>query len=83
MNELKRARCTLEFKLEAVRLVKSGQSLAAVSAIWGVTSQTVSNWVQADRKGTLVGAGTKPVTEEQMELARLCAENARTVRMFS
>ncbi|MGF6873452.1 transposase [Paraburkholderia sp. MM5477-R1] len=77
MSELKRARYTLEFKLEAVRLVKSGQSLAAVSAILGVSSQTISNWVQADRKGTLAGPGTKPVTEEQMELARLRAENAR------
>ncbi|WP_376777289.1 IS3 family transposase [Paraburkholderia youngii] len=77
MSQLKRARYTLEFKLEAVRLVKAGQSLAAVSAILGVSSQTISNWVQADRKGTLVGPGTKPVTEEQMELARLRAENAR------
>ncbi|CAN0622086.1 Insertion element IS600 uncharacterized 11 kDa protein [Burkholderia multivorans] len=77
MSQLKRARYTLEFKLEAVRLVKAGQSLAAVSATLGVSSQTISNWVQADRKGTLVGPGTKPVTEEQMELARLRAENAR------
>ncbi|MGF6439259.1 transposase [Paraburkholderia youngii] len=49
MSQLKRARYTLEFKLEAVRLVKAGQSLAAVSAILGVSSQTISNWVQADR----------------------------------
>lgn len=32
MGELKRARSTLEFKMQAVRLVKAGQSLAAVSA---------------------------------------------------
>jgi transposase len=35
MSQLKRARYTLEFKLEAVRLVKASQSLAAVSAILG------------------------------------------------
>jgi transposase len=46
MSESKRrARYTLEYKLEAVRLVK--------------------------------GAGDKPVSPEQMELARLRAENAR------
>lgn len=32
MNKTKRARYTLEFKLEAVRLVKAGQSVAAVAA---------------------------------------------------
>lgn len=32
MNKAKRARYTLEFKLEAVRLVKAGQSAAAVAA---------------------------------------------------
>jgi hypothetical protein len=30
IGKAKRAQCTLEFKLEAVRLVKSGQSTAAV-----------------------------------------------------
>ena len=31
MSKTKRARYTLEFKLEAVRLVKAGQSVAAVA----------------------------------------------------
>jgi transposase len=77
MSELKRARYTLEFKLEAVRLVKAGQSLAAVSAILSVPAQTMSNWVKAERNGTLGGAGEKPVSPEQMELARLRAEVSR------
>lgn len=76
-GKAKRAQYTLEFKLEAVRLVKNGQSLAAVSATLGVVQQTLHNWVKADRAGKLVGAGAKPVSPEQMELARLRAEVAR------
>ena len=45
MGKTNQTRCTLEFKLEAVRLV---------------------------------GVGAKPVTPEQMELARLRAELAKT-----
>ncbi len=43
MSELKRARYTLEFKMEAVRLVKAGQSLAAVSAMLSVATQSISD----------------------------------------
>ena len=45
MSQLKRARYTLEFKLEAVRLVRAGQSLAAVSAILSVPGQTISGFL--------------------------------------
>jgi transposase len=76
-GKAKRAQYTLEFKLEAVRLVKAGQSMAAVAATLGVVEQTLYNWVKADREGRLAGAGTKPVSPEQMELARLRAEVAR------
>jgi transposase-like protein len=78
MNELKpRARYTLEFKLEAVRLVKGGQVAAATAKILGIPKQTLENWVRLAHKGQLKGAGDKPVSPEQMELARLRAENAR------
>jgi transposase len=77
MGKLSRARYTLEFKLEAVRMVKGGQSLAAVSKILGIADQTLHNWVKADRDGRLQGPGSKPVSPEQMELARLRAELAR------
>ncbi len=73
-----RARYTLEFKLEAVRLVGAGQSIAAVAAALGLADQTLHNWLKADREGRLGGAGAKPVTPEQMELARLRAELAKT-----
>ncbi|MCS6503992.1 IS3 family transposase [Burkholderia thailandensis] len=77
MSKTTRARYTLEFKLEAVRLVKAGQSVAAVAATLDVPSQSISNWLKAEQEGKLGGAGTKPVSPEQMELSRLRAEVAR------
>jgi transposase len=68
-SKAKRAQYTLEFKLEAVRLVKAGQSMAAVAATLGVVEQTLYNWVKADREGKLAGAGTK-----RAEVARLKME---------
>jgi len=53
MAKLSRARYTLEFKLEAVRMVKGGQSLAAVSKILGIAAQTLHNWVKAERDNRL------------------------------
>jgi transposase len=72
-----RAKYTLEFKLEAVRLVKGGQSMAATAKILGIAEQTLHNWVRADKDGRLTGADTRPVSPEQMEIARLRAELAR------
>jgi transposase len=77
MNKTKRARYTLEFKVEAVRLVKAGQSVAAVAATLDVPAQSISNWFKAEQEGKLGGVGTKPVSPEQMELSRLRAEVAR------
>ena len=68
---------TLEYKLEAVRLVKNGQSMAAVAKILGIAEQTLYNWIKIDREGKLGGPGAKAVNPEQMEIARLRAENAR------
>jgi transposase-like protein len=52
--------------------------VAAVTAkILGIPKQTLENWVRLANKGQLKGAGDKPVSPEQMELARLRAENAR------
>lgn len=66
------SRYTLEFKLEAVRLVESGQSIAEASRSLGVVGPTLSNWVKAHRAGKL-----KEVTAEQMENSRLREELAR------
>ena len=77
MTKATRARYTQEFKLEAVRLVKGGQSAAATAKILGISEQTLHNWIKADKDGRLVGAGSKPVSPEQMEIARLRTELAR------
>jgi transposase-like protein len=72
-----RARYTLEFKLEAVRLVKAGQEASVTARVLGVPKATLGNWVRLAERGELQGAGDKPVSPEQMELARLRAELAR------
>jgi transposase len=77
MTNMKRARYTLEFKQEAVRLVEGGQSIAAVARTLGVVDQTLFNWVKAQRTGKLKGADSKAVSAEQMEISRLRAELAR------
>ena len=70
MTKTSRTRYTLEFKQEAVRLVEGGQSIAAVA-------RTLFNWIKAHKQGLLKGAGSKPVSAEQMEISRLRAELAR------
>ena len=72
-----RGRYTLEFKLEAVRQVDGGQAVPVTAKILGVPVQTHGNWVRLSEKGLLKGAGDKPVSAEQIELARLRAELAR------
>ena len=70
-----RARYTLEFKQEAVRLVEGGQSIAAAARTLGVVDQTLFNWVKAHRQGKLKSADKKLiVSAEQMEISRLRAE---------
>ena len=78
MRNGKRGRYTLEFKQEAVRLVESGQTLAAAARSLGVVEQTLGNWVKLHRAGKLTGViGKNAVTAEQMEISRLRAELAR------
>ena len=78
MTKTARARYTLEFKQEAVRLVEGGQSIAAAARTLGVVDQTLFNWVKAQRQGQLKGADSRAlVSAEQMEISRLRAELAR------
>jgi len=77
MTKTVRARYTLEFKQEAVRLVHGGQNIAAAARTLGVVEQTLFNWVKADRLSKLTGADSKAVSVEQMEISRLRAELAR------
>jgi transposase len=78
MRNGKRSRYTFEFKQEAVRLVESGQRLAAAARSLGVVEQTLGNWMKLYRAGKLKGVmGQSGVTAEQMEISRLRAELAR------
>ena len=60
-EKVKRASYTLEYKLEAVRLVQGGQSCATTAKVLGMLSQTLANWVRQAAKAQLTGAGAKPV----------------------
>ena len=78
MMKAERARYTLEFKQEAVRLVESGESIAAAARKLSMIDQTLFNWVKASREGRLKGADSaSKVSAEQMEISRLRAELAR------
>lgn len=46
----------------------------------GLSDQTLRNWFKAAAAGKLVGAGSKVVTPEAMELSRLRVEVARLKR---
>ena len=73
-----RAQYTLEFKQEAVRLIESGQSIAAAARQLSVVEQTLFNWVKAQREGRLKGAASsRTISAEQMEISRLRAELAQ------
>lgn len=71
---------TTEFKEQAVAQVASGRGIPTVSRELGMSEQTLRNWVKAAKAGKLVGAGSKEVTPEQMELSRLRAEVMRLKR---
>ncbi len=73
-----RAQYTLEFKQEAVRLVESGQSIAAAARQLNLAEQTLFNWVKAQREDRLKGiASSRTISAEQMEISRLRAELAQ------
>ena len=77
MTKTPRARYTLEFKQEAVRLVDDRQTISGASRTLGIVDQTLFNWVKANKQGKLKGVDSKPVSAEQMEISRLRAELAR------
>lgn len=77
MMKMTRARYTLEFKEEAVRLVKGGERAATVAKNLGLSEQTLHNWIKATEKGILKGEATATVSPEQMEISRLRGELSR------
>ena len=77
MEKAIRRRYTLEYKQEAVRLVSSGQKVAAVARTLGIVEQTLANWVKAEKLGQLRGLSSEQLSAERMENIRLRAELAR------
>ena len=55
-------------------MVNNGRSVPEVAGELGLIAQTLRNWVKSAEQGRLNEKATK-VTEEQMELSRLRAEN--------
>ena len=78
MERLPRKIYTYEFKMEAVRLVESGQRVAEAARSLGVVEQTLSNWIKAHKAGKLTANGRdSKLTAEQIEIRQLRAELAR------
>ena len=73
-----RAKYTLEFKQEAVRLAGTEGGVCEAARRLGLPNQTLSNWVKAAREGRLRACGSaRALGDEQMECARLRARVAR------
>ena len=77
MTKTTRARYTLEFKEEAVRLVAGGERVATVARNLGLSEQTLHNWIKAATNGGLKSSATLSVSAEQMEISRLRTELSR------
>jgi len=72
-------RYTKEFRQEAVKLViEEGLSWGDAARQLSLPTSTLANWVKAAKAGKLgeVGKTYRPLTEIEMELARVKKENA-------
>ena len=81
MGKIPQGRYTREFREEAARLVlEDGQSAGEVSARLSLPKSTLENWVRAAKAGKLgeVGKNRKPLTEVEVELAKVKRELAVT-----
>ena len=79
MERIPRAIYTKELREEAVRLVtEGGLSIPEVSRRLSVAASAIRYWVKANREGKLkdVGKQQRPLTEMEMELARVKRELA-------
>ena len=78
LKKVIRAKYTPEFKHEAVRMAEAKGSIAATARSLGLSGQTLSNWVKAERGGRLKASGSRQaLSDEHMENARLRARLAR------
>ena len=76
MKKIPKQEYTAEYKTQAVKRAQE-VGVGPAARELGLVEQTLRNWFKALQMGTLNGAGSKPVTPEQMELSRLTAENVR------
>lgn len=76
MKKIPKREYTAEFKDQAVKRVQAVGAGPAAKEL-GMVEQTLRNWLKGSQAGTLAGAGSKPVTPEQMEISRLRADNVR------
>jgi transposase-like protein len=77
-----RAKYTLEFKIEALRLMKGGQSVSDMVKMLGVPKGSLENWIRWEKAGVLAGTKDQVVSPEQMELARLRASSGVIARQY-
>lgn len=76
MKKIPKREYTMEFKEQSVMRARE-VGVGPASRELGLLEQTLRNWFKASQAGTLAGAGSKPVTPEQMEISRLRAELVR------
>jgi transposase len=83
MQKVSYSKYTKEFRLEAVRLATEGGLSAGEAATrLSLPKSTLENWVRAFKAGKLerIGSNQRPLTDVEMELARVKRELA-LVRM--
>ena len=79
MRGVPRGRYTMEFRQEAVKLVTEEKlSLPEAARRLSLPPSTISYWVKAFKAGKLgeIGKGQRPLTDVEMELARMKKELA-------
>ena len=79
MERLPKGKYTKEFREEAVKLVtEEGLTLPEAGRRLSLPPSTIGNWVRAYKAGKLgnIGKSQKPLTEIEMEMARLKRELA-------
>ena len=79
MKGIPQGRYTKEFREEAVKLViEEGLSWGEAAQRLSLPTSTLANWVKASKSGKLgdIGKNYRPLTEVEIELARVKKENA-------
>ena len=79
MKGIPQGKYTKEFREEAVKLVtEETLSLPEAARRLSLPTSTLANWVKAFKSGKLgaIGKTYRPLTEVEMELARVKKENA-------